>query len=370
LTNIFAIQDEIAASIADALKVSLNLDSGSTGNLTGTQSIEAYEHYLKGMSLWHERTVPSLNQALVEFEAAATLDPQFAKAYAGQALVWGVINGYTDQDIKETAPKAIAAAEHSLSLDPGNIESLASLGVVARYEGRYTDAIELFKKAIKLNPSYATAFQWYGGTLGEMGDPVAGVAMYRKAWSLDPRSRIIGYNLAWRLNGLGFDEEAKQIAIEVLDFAPDFPDGLNLMFNLKLYSGDCAAAKQYGDRLAVALKKAVNNTQMYMDLCQKDDPLLRAQAIETMLAWEEVDFADPANPSFSYIFDFLDLFIELGEFDAAWRIMLKNNDDLFLLSNQRARRTTNAIRFQCDPRFRELVKQSGLPPAIHPLECS
>ncbi len=370
LTNIFAIQDEIAASIADALKVSLNLDSGSTGNLTGTQSIEAYEHYLKGISLWHERTVPSLNQALVEFEAAATLDPQFAKAYAGQALVWGVINGYTDLDIKETAPKAIAAAERALSLDPENIESLASLGVVARYEGRYTDAIELFKKIISLNPSYATAFQWYGGALGEMGDPVAGVAMYRKAWSLDPRSRIIGYNLAWRLNGLGFDEEAKQLARKVLDFAPDFPDGLNLMFNLELYGGNCAAAKQYGDRLAVALKKAVNNTQLYMDLCQKDDPLLRAQAIETMLAWEEIDFADPANPSLSYIFDFLDIFIELGEFDAAWRIMLKNNDDPFLLSNQRTRRTANAIRFQCDPRFRKLVKQSGLPPAIHPLECS
>ena len=63
LTNIFVIQDEIAGSIADALKVSLELESGTAGNLTGTRSIEAYEHYLKGMSLWHLRTVASLRQS-------------------------------------------------------------------------------------------------------------------------------------------------------------------------------------------------------------------------------------------------------------------------------------------------------------------
>ncbi len=82
LTNIFAIQDEVAGSIADALKVSLKLTSGVAGNLTGTQSIEAYEHYLKGMSLWHVRTVPSLQQAIGEFEPALVLAEKTSDYYS------------------------------------------------------------------------------------------------------------------------------------------------------------------------------------------------------------------------------------------------------------------------------------------------
>jgi TolB-like protein/tetratricopeptide (TPR) repeat protein len=370
LTNIFAIQDEIAGSIADALRVSLNLESGSTGNLTGTRSIEAYEHYLKGMSLWHERTVISLTAALEEFELAASLDSQFAKAYVGQALYWGVIDGYINVNSEETNANASAAANRALSLEPDNAEAITALGLVARGETRFDEGVEHFKRAIKLNPSYATAYQWYGGMLGEMGDAEAGIAMYRKAWSLDPRSRIIAYNLAWRLNGSGYSEEAEQLGKEVLGFAPEFPDGMNLMFNLEMYKGNCAAARQYIDRLITVLKKTVNSTQLYMDLCQKDDPEIRAQAIEEMLAWDELDFSDPSNPSLSYSFDLIDLFVELDELDAARRLLLKYKDDLFLLANMRTRRTTNAIRFQCDPRVQTIVEQSNMAPPIRPIDCS
>ena len=370
LTNIFAIQDEIAGSIAEALKVSLELESGSAGNLTGTRSIEAYEHYLKGMSLWHERTAISLASALEEFEAAASLDQQFAKAYSGQAIAWAVIYGYTTLDVAETGPKATVAANRALSLDPENVESIAALGVVARSETRYADAADFFERAMELNPSYASAYQWYGGTLGEMGDPEAGLAMYRKAWSLDPRSRIIGYNLAWRLNGLGHDEEAEQVTLEVLSFAPEFPDGLNLMFGLKLMGGDCAGSRQYGDRLATVLKKDVNSTPLYLDLCQKDNPAQRAAAIETILAWPEIDFANPAHPTLSYVFDLIDILAELGEFDAAWKLIERYAvGDPTVFGWLRTRETENGISLRCDPRVRELTEQSGLPAAIHPVKC-
>ena len=371
LTNIFTIQDEIAGSIADALKVSLQLETGTAGNLTGTRSIEAYEHYLKGMSLWHERTAISLARALEEFEAAASLDQQFAKAYAGQAITWAVIYGYTTLAVAETGPKATVAANRALSLDPENVESIAALGVVARSETRYADAAGYFERAMQLNPSYASAYQWYGGTLGEMGDPDAGLAMYRKAWSLDPRSRIIGYNLAWRLNGLGHAEEAEQVAMEVVSFAPEFPDGLNLVFGLKIMGGDCAGSRQYGDRLATLLKKEVNSTQLYLDLCQKGDPALRSRAIEAMLAWPEIDFANPAHPALSYEFDLIDVLTELGEFDAAWKFIERYAaNDPTVLGWLRTRETENGIRLRCDRRVRGLTEQSGLPTAIHLLKCS
>jgi TolB-like protein/Tfp pilus assembly protein PilF len=370
LTNIFAIQDEIAGSIADALKVSLELESGAAGNLTGTNSIEAYEHYLKGMSLWHERTAISLTAAIKQFEAAAAIDPQFAKAYAGQAITWGVIDGYMSLDSEETRAKTVDAANKALALDPENVESIAIQGIVARSELRYADSVAFFERAMALNPSYASAYQWYGGGLGEMGDPEAGISMLRKAWSLDPRSRIIGYNLAWHLNGEGLDQEAEQIALEVLSFAPEFPDGLNLMFDLKIMNGDCAGARQYGDKLAAVLRKTVNSTPLYLDLCQNDDPALRAAAIETMLAWPELEFSNPEHPSLSYEYDIVDIFTALGEYEAAWTMIDKSAEKEQLLPWLRLRNTPNGIRMQCDQRYKKAIEEAGIPPAIHPVACN
>jgi len=369
LTNIFAIQDEIAGSIADALKVSLELQSGSAGNLTGTKSIEAYEHYLKGMSLWHERTAISLTAAIQEFEAAANIDPQFAKAYAGQAITWGVIDGYINMDSTETQAKTSAAAKKALALDPENVESIAIQGLVARNEFRYEDSTELFKRAMELNPSYASAYQWYGLSLAEMGDQEVALAMLQKAWSLDPRSRIIGVNLAWILNFMGRDDEAEKIALALLKFAPEFPDGLNLIFDLKIIDGNCSAAKVYGDQLAALLKKTVNSTPLYLDLCQQDDPALRKAAIEIILAWPELEFSNPAHPSLSYEFDIVDVFVELGELEAAWTMINKSREKKSMLAWVRQRQTPNGIRLQCDQRFIKAVKEAGIPWAVNPVQC-
>ncbi len=369
LTNIFAIQDEIADSIAEALKVSLELTSGSAGNLTGTNSLEAYEYYLKGMSLWHQRTAIGLNAAIDDFEAAITIDPEFAKAHAGLALTWSVIDGYQVMDTKITTANAKAAAERALALDPGSIEGLAVLGAVARVEYQYKVAAEFFEQAMAINPSYATAYQWFGGMLTDMGDINGSIAKYQKAWSLDPRSRIIGNNLAWRLNGVGRDREALKIAKEVLGFAPEFPDGLNLLFNLSILSGDCDAARPYLEKLVKVVGKTHNSTQVYMDLCQSDEPETRALAIQTMLAWSQHDFPDPEAPTLSYLWDMMILFVEFGEFDAAVQLLKAESVEPYDVMLTRTRITPNGIRFQCDPRVIRLVEESGIPPSTHPAKC-
>ncbi len=370
LTNIFAIQDEIAGSIAAALKVSLKLASSAAGNLTGTNSIEAYEHYLKGMSLWHERTISSLQGAIQAFETAARLDPKFAKAWAGQALAWGVISGYADLSIKETAPKTVAAANRALSLDPGNVEAIAALGTNAKNELRYADSVAYFKKAMKLNPSFASAVQWYGGALGDMGDPQAALKMYRKAWSLDPRSRIIGLNLAWQLSGQGYSSEAERIARDVLVFAPDFPDGISMMMNLSILSGDCSGVRQYANKLINLLNKTASSPQVYMDLCQRREARLRASAISTLLAWPDYNFADPASPTLSYDYDLIDVLTELGELESAWKLIEGASESAYILPFIRNRTTPNGVRLQCDPRVINATLEAGIPAAVRPVDCS
>ena len=362
LTNIFAIQDEIAESIAAALKVSLRLESRPAGNLTGTNSIEAYEHYLKGISLWHERTLTSLESASKEFEAAATLDPQFAKAWAGQALVWTVYNTYTNNRVADAWDRARTAARRALSLDPESVESMAVLGLVTENN---SVGFEYFDRAIALSPSSANTYHWYAVRLARLGDPEASLAMARKAWTLDPRAPNNSYTLALGLSGQGYDREAEQITQELLRYAPEHLFGLRMMLVLKILSGECASARQYGDKLAELLNKKVNSTQVYMDLCQRDNPAVRAAAVKTVLTWSSWGLNDPAGPVLSGEGSMITLLTELGELDAVWQLLEKANT----LANIRLRITENGISLQCDPRVQKLAERLGKSDTIKPVSC-
>jgi TolB-like protein/Tfp pilus assembly protein PilF len=371
LDNIFAIQDEIAGAIAGELKVSLGLEAGEAGNLTGTRSIEAYEHYLQGMAQWHLRTVPSLEQSMAEFQKAVELDPDFAKAHAGLALTWGVFPGYAVTDDDEAYRKAIESANRALKLDPENVEALITLALVYRYQLDFVRANDLFQRAIELNPSLATAHQWYGGLLDAMGDVDASLQSYGRAWRLDPRSRIIGYNYAYRLDGAGRRAEAMSLIDEVLGFAPEFPDALSLKLHLALADGDCESAAETGNRLATALGKEVNSTPVYLDLCQEVSEEERKAAIDTITAWQPFDFASPGHPTLLYEFDFVTLLVELGELDAAFALLDGSNEQeqIESLIWIRSRQTENSRRFSCDPRFTAMGAGKDIPRPVKEVSC-
>jgi TolB-like protein len=364
LTNIFAIQDEIAGSIADALQVSLKLKSGAAGNQTGTRNIAAYEHYLKGMSLWHERTVESLHQSIDEFNLAISLDPGFAKAYAGLALTWTVIEGYVTIDPDKSLASASAAANRALALDPENVEALAALGSVATAQFDYEKAISYFDQAISLNPSFATAHQWYASLLLNKGEPEEALTRVRQAWNLDPLSRIIGNNLAETLLLLGRWQEAISVAQEVIDFAPDFPQSLRVMMHLALVSGDCESVGRHGNRLVALLKKEVNATPVYLDICQSADPGLRRAAIETLLSWPSQSFYANDVAILSYPEDLIVMLVNLGEFESAL-LQADRDADYYshvVLTRAGDMRTANGIKFYCDPRFQAILEKFGIPP--------
>jgi len=364
LTNIFVIQDEIANSIADALKVSLNLSSGAAGNLTGTQSIEAYEHYLRGMSLWHVRTVPTLKQALEEFDTAISLDSGFAKAHAGLALTWAVIEGYVTINLEESQKKSIEAADKALSLDPNSVEALAALGSIAITQFRYSESLEYFDRAIELNPSFSTAYQWKAGLFLVKGDTQSALNEYQQAWILDPRSRITGNNLAVTLHYLGRKEEARKIAGDVLSFAPDFPEVSKILMHMAISDGDCESVEKYGNHLVDVLSKTTNSTPVYIDICQSEDPDLRARGIETILSWPGYEFSLPEDATLSYPEDLVFMLVSLGEFEAALEIARKNRDYYghVVLTRLRNDRSANGLKFYCDPRVQELIEQTDVPP--------
>jgi TolB-like protein/Tfp pilus assembly protein PilF len=364
LNNIFAIQDEIAGSIADELKVSLELEKGATGNLTGTISIDAYEYYLKGMSLWHQRTVTSLRQSIEAFGKAISLDPDFAKAYAGLALSWSVIEGYVTINLEESLKKAFTAAKKALSLDPDNVEAMVALGNIAKDKFQYAEALDYFEQAIKLNPSFATAYQWTGGLYLAMGNTEAALVNYQKAWDLDPRSRITGNNFAVTLQYLGRRQEATAMANQVFRFAPDFPEISKVLMHLAISAGDCKAAEQHGNYLASVLNKTFNATPVYVDICQPADPQARADAIKTMLSWPSLEFSSPDDATLSYPEDIVFMLVGLGEFEPA-AILTERKRDYYshiVLTRLRNDRSANGTRFYCDPRVQKLFEEAGIPP--------
>ncbi|MDH4019310.1 MAG: tetratricopeptide repeat protein, partial [Xanthomonadales bacterium] len=278
-------------------------------------------------------------------------------------LGWGVIEGYVTINPEKSQEKALNAATRALSIDPDNVEAMVALGSLARDQFRYSEGIDYFERAIELNPSFATAYQWYGGVLLSMGDPEAALTRYQQAWNLDPRSRIIGINLAGTLYYLDRHQEATAIAQEVYRFAPGFPEASKMLMHLAMATGECEKVAEYGNRVASVLKKTFNATPFYMDACQSADSEARANAIETMLTWTGFNFSLPDDPSLSYPEDIATMLVDMGEFDAALIVTQENSDyySHVVLSRIRAMKSANGIKFYCDPRVQAVFEQSDLP---------
>ena len=250
LEDIFAIQDEIARAIGEELKVKI-AGSARAGQGAGeTPNLASHDLYLRGMALWHTRGEQELWDAIAAFEEAAALDPKSAQAFAGLALAYSVIGGYSARvPVAETVLRARDAAEMALALDPLLPEAYAALGNAASYDGdRRLTSIALLERAIDLRPSFATAHQWLGTKLMTNGDLAGGLASLVRATMLDPRSPIIADNHASVLLSLGRNDEARARCLEALEFAPTFAGCLRIASMAGLYLGDYEAARPLLER--------------------------------------------------------------------------------------------------------------------------
>ncbi|MEK9136753.1 MAG: tetratricopeptide repeat protein, partial [Bacteroidota bacterium] len=192
LTEIFAIQSNVAQSIAAELKAKLSPDVKERLEQRATENLDAYTLLLRGRYHLNKRLPDDLKKSIEFFKQAIDKDPNYALAYAGLADAYTLLSNYDIMPPAETYGPAKAAAQTALTIDGLLAEAHTSLAFVKmHHEWDWVGAEAEFKRAIELNPSYATAYSWYGIFLAVMGRFTEADEVMQRALSLDPRSIVI-----------------------------------------------------------------------------------------------------------------------------------------------------------------------------------
>ena len=229
LEDIFAIQSDVAGQIVEALRVRLTPRERARIEKRPTESIEAYEWYLKARFHIARRTGEALRQAQTALERAVEIDPGFARAWGALATVWALLPSYSGTSIEEAAPRVREAAQQALALDPALGEPHAALGLTAMNEWAWDEAGRELEQAIERAPSWATARQWYGNFLMFQGRPDEAIATLRRALELDPLAMPIHMTLGGAYYFARRFEEALQVHRTALELDPDYvPEHVNL----------------------------------------------------------------------------------------------------------------------------------------------
>ena len=219
IADVFAVQDEIAQTIVSTLRARLVGDIGDLTPRRYTANLRAYQLYLRGRHAWNQRTPESIAEGIRWFEQAIAEDPTYALAYTGLADSHALALDYRGAPVAEGMRKAAAEARRALELDESLAEAHTSLGwVTFIYDWQWEAADRHFRRAIELNPRYASARQWYGWLLLAMGRIEEALAQARAAVELDPASVSVRRSLGWlyyyaRQPGLAIEHLTRAVAM-------------------------------------------------------------------------------------------------------------------------------------------------------------
>jgi len=255
--NVFAIQSEIAASIAEALHARLLPAERQSIETVPTNNLEAYDAYLLGRRHMAARRLEELFKARERFQQAVQLDPEYALAYTGLADTLVLLSTHLQPESETLLAAAESAAGMALELNPDLGEAHTSYGLVSEYMGDPAEVFEPYlRRGVELAPGSADARKWYANHLGASGQNDLALEQLQKAVQLDPMSPIIRVNLSTSLRIAGRRDEALNQLRRALEIDPRFQPAL-------------AGLWDYG----LADEVLVFTSQVYRD-SQRTDPWL------------------------------------------------------------------------------------------------
>ena len=224
LTDIFAVQDQVSQRVADAL--ALQLTEAQRGILTRREASdgEAYQLYLRGRFFWNKRSREGFERGVSYFRQAVEKDPSYALAYSGLADSHIGTAFYHYAAPHKVMPLARTAALKALEIDPSLAEAHTSLAhLKANYEWDWGESERLSRRAIALEPGYATGHQWFGiHCLAPMGRLEEAIAETRSARQLEPLSAVFNAFVGATLFFARRYDEAVEEFRKTIEIHPDF----------------------------------------------------------------------------------------------------------------------------------------------------
>jgi TolB-like protein/DNA-binding winged helix-turn-helix (wHTH) protein/Flp pilus assembly protein TadD len=220
-----ALQSRVARAIAEEIRVSVQPKEQAALKNVKSVDPDAYESYLKGRYFWNKRTADGLNRAKTYFDEAVAKAPEYAAAYSGLADTYALLGDWQFgvMTSREALPAAKAAAIKALELDNTLGEAHTSLGfALSGFDWDWASAEKEFRRAIELNPGYATAHHWFAWHLSLMGRHGEAIAEMKEARSLDPLSLIINTDLAEVLLIAHFYDESLRQSRKTIEMDPSF----------------------------------------------------------------------------------------------------------------------------------------------------
>ncbi len=213
MTDVFAIQDEIALATVETMKVKLLGDEKEVLLNRYRSNVEAYALYLKGRYYWAQRP-QGITKAIECFQQAIEKDPNYALAHAGLADCYVTLGSWENGSLppQEAMSKGTAAAKKALTLDTTLAEAKSSLAYgTMHFDWNWPDAEASFRHALDLNPNYAVGHHWYAHYLTAKGRTEEALAESKRCLELDPLDLVINIHMAWHYQfARQYDEAIEQ----------------------------------------------------------------------------------------------------------------------------------------------------------------
>jgi TolB-like protein/tetratricopeptide (TPR) repeat protein len=355
LADVPNIQTQITQDITENLKMNLSGAEKSRMAQRPTENGEAYQLYLRGRFYWNKRTAEGVNKATGYFQQAIDRDPNYALAYAGLADCYYVtfFNNFTISQA-ESAAKSRAAATKALDLDPSLAETHVSMGQVLEiFDWDFADAEREFRRALVINPGYATGLQWYAELLENLARYDEALATIRHAQEADPFSPIINAVHGQILSRSGRTKEAAAQFRKTLDLERNFPLGHFLFAHTLVREGkNEEAVKELEQAVQTSPESPVYRSMLAYVYAQTG----RIEEARKILG-EIIQEAKTDRAAWQ---DVAGIYAALGEKDhafAALEMAFQRRDSrMTMLLNQET-----LLPLHRDPRFSDLVRRVGLP---------
>jgi serine/threonine protein kinase/tetratricopeptide (TPR) repeat protein len=355
LADVFAIQDEISLAIVEKLKVKLLGNEKQKMLKRYTQNLEAYDLYLKGRYHWNRRSAQSLKKAVAHFEQVIQKDPEYALAYSGLADSYSMLEQVQVIKAKEAFPKARKLAKKALEIDETLAEAHTSLAYVLwAYDWDWVGSEREFRRAIELNPNYATAHHWLAIALIGLMRTAEAIQEIQKALELDPLSLIINTAAGFVYISSGQEEKAIRQAEKILDMDPTFGFAYLIVVSVN------ERRKKYGEAAKALLK-----LDAFLGFFSQREVAALQEAYASS-GWtgylrKRLEVAEnKAEGGKVPCYHIASTYAQLDEADKAieWLRRAFEDRDKELTSLQ----TDDTFKkLQPDPRFREIIKKIGFP---------